>query len=188
MDQNRFRLDPPAVNRRNDVNVWKQALDNAHAQLEHQALRCVVIRSYYCVDRFRALLMSSVALCDRSRLLDCVPSGGHVSTVRPLLVQRSTGGRIEGTVRSTRLVHVEQCICWDFSIRAVGALVIRTRVRVCSSNGILGEHGCACRLTNLELLFKYGANAWKANLNHLEASTVTYAEPRAQYFSVICEG
>uniref|UniRef100_A0A7S0MSM4 Pre-mRNA-splicing factor SPF27 n=1 Tax=Pyramimonas obovata TaxID=1411642 RepID=A0A7S0MSM4_9CHLO len=79
MDQTRFRLDPPALNRRNDVNAWKQALNNAHSQLEHQALR----------------------------------------------------------------------------------------------------------LTNLELLFKYGANAWKANLNHLEASTITTTKVRDELKSQI---
>lgn len=64
VDQSRFRLEPPPLNRRNDVNAWKTALANARAQLEHQGLR----------------------------------------------------------------------------------------------------------MTNLELLFRYGANAWKAHINHLEAS------------------
>mmetsp|Transcript_47133 Transcript_47133/g.89986 ORF Transcript_47133/g.89986 Transcript_47133/m.89986 type:complete len:249 (-) Transcript_47133:332-1078(-) len=39
MDQTRFRLEPPPLNRRNDGNAWKSALNNASAQLEHQALR-----------------------------------------------------------------------------------------------------------------------------------------------------
>jgi len=72
MDQARFRLDPPALNRSNDVTAWKKSLDNAQTQLEHQSLR----------------------------------------------------------------------------------------------------------LANLELLFKYGGNAWKANLNHLEASIVTTVKTR----------
>ncbi|KAK9806831.1 hypothetical protein WJX72_004086 [[Myrmecia] bisecta] len=36
LDTTRYRLDPPPLARRNDVAAWKQALDNAHSQLEHQ--------------------------------------------------------------------------------------------------------------------------------------------------------
>jgi pre-mRNA-splicing factor SPF27 len=36
LDIVRYRLDEPPLNRRNDVAAWRAALDNAHAQLEHQ--------------------------------------------------------------------------------------------------------------------------------------------------------
>jgi pre-mRNA-splicing factor SPF27 len=39
LDTSRYRLDPPGPTKRNDFNAWKSALDNAHAQLEHQYLR-----------------------------------------------------------------------------------------------------------------------------------------------------
>ncbi|KAG2483169.1 hypothetical protein HYH03_017961 [Edaphochlamys debaryana] len=39
LDTVRYRLEPPPQTKRGDVNAWKQALDNAHAQLEHQHLR-----------------------------------------------------------------------------------------------------------------------------------------------------
>ncbi|PRW44378.1 pre-mRNA-splicing factor SPF27-like protein isoform A [Chlorella sorokiniana] len=36
MDTARYNLDPPPPTKRNDHNAWRTALDNAHAQLEHQ--------------------------------------------------------------------------------------------------------------------------------------------------------
>ncbi|GLI68509.1 hypothetical protein VaNZ11_012953, partial [Volvox africanus] len=39
LDTTRYRLDPPPQNRRGDVNAWREALNNAHSQLEHQHLR-----------------------------------------------------------------------------------------------------------------------------------------------------
>lgn len=39
LDTSRYRLDPPPQNKQNDPNAWRGALDNAHAQLEHQYLR-----------------------------------------------------------------------------------------------------------------------------------------------------
>ncbi|KAL6756456.1 Pre-mRNA-splicing factor SPF27 [Haematococcus lacustris] len=39
IDTSRFRLDPPAASKRNDLAAWKAALDNAHSQLEHQYTR-----------------------------------------------------------------------------------------------------------------------------------------------------
>ncbi|EFJ49955.1 hypothetical protein VOLCADRAFT_104101 [Volvox carteri f. nagariensis] len=39
LDTVRYRLDPPPQNKRGDVNAWRQALENAHSQLEHQHLR-----------------------------------------------------------------------------------------------------------------------------------------------------
>jgi hypothetical protein len=39
LDTGRYRLDPPSQARRNDVSAWSASLDNAHAQLEHQATR-----------------------------------------------------------------------------------------------------------------------------------------------------
>ena len=38
-DALRYRLDPPPQNKRNDVEAWGVAIDNARAQLEHQATR-----------------------------------------------------------------------------------------------------------------------------------------------------
>jgi pre-mRNA-splicing factor SPF27 len=40
-DTMRYRLDPPPQNKRSDVEAWKIAIDNAMAQLEHQATRVV---------------------------------------------------------------------------------------------------------------------------------------------------
>ncbi|KAK3238373.1 hypothetical protein CYMTET_51609 [Cymbomonas tetramitiformis] len=39
IDTARYALQQPPLNRRNDVGAWKQAVNNARAQLEHQALR-----------------------------------------------------------------------------------------------------------------------------------------------------
>ena len=36
MDTARYNLDPPPPTKRSDHNAWRAALDNAHAQLEHQ--------------------------------------------------------------------------------------------------------------------------------------------------------
>ena len=38
-DTLRYRLDPPPQNKRSDVDAWGAAIDNARAQLEHQATR-----------------------------------------------------------------------------------------------------------------------------------------------------
>ena len=46
LDQARFRLEPPPLNRRNDVGAWKTALANARAQLEHQGLRWASLPVY----------------------------------------------------------------------------------------------------------------------------------------------
>lgn len=40
LDIARYRLDEPPLNRRNDVTAWRDALENAHSQLEHQYNRC----------------------------------------------------------------------------------------------------------------------------------------------------
>ena len=42
MDTTRYRLDPPPLNRRNDISAWRAAVDNAHSQLEHQYNRRVL--------------------------------------------------------------------------------------------------------------------------------------------------
>lgn len=39
IDLARLELQPPPTNRTNDPVAWKEALNNAHAQLEHQYLR-----------------------------------------------------------------------------------------------------------------------------------------------------
>lgn len=39
MDTARYNLDPPPPTKRNDYTAWRAALDNAHAQLEHQQNR-----------------------------------------------------------------------------------------------------------------------------------------------------
>lgn len=36
MDTARYNLEPPPPAKRGDVASWRAALDNAHAQLEHQ--------------------------------------------------------------------------------------------------------------------------------------------------------
>jgi pre-mRNA-splicing factor SPF27 len=41
LDASRYRLDPQPQNRRGDAVAWRACLDNARAQLEHQANRCV---------------------------------------------------------------------------------------------------------------------------------------------------
>lgn len=41
MDTTRYRLDPPPLNRRNDMSAWRAAVENAHSQLEHQYNRRV---------------------------------------------------------------------------------------------------------------------------------------------------
>ncbi len=39
IDVARYRLDPPSLTQRNDVDVWQSVLDNARSQLEHQGNR-----------------------------------------------------------------------------------------------------------------------------------------------------
>lgn len=41
MDLTRYRLEPPAGPAETDVQAWREAVDNAHAQLGHQRCRCV---------------------------------------------------------------------------------------------------------------------------------------------------
>jgi pre-mRNA-splicing factor SPF27 len=43
MDTARYNLDPPPPTKRNDAAAWTAALDNAHAQLEHQYNRCLLM-------------------------------------------------------------------------------------------------------------------------------------------------
>lgn len=42
LDLSRYGLEPPPLNRRNDVGAWKNAVQNAKAQLQHQTLRFIV--------------------------------------------------------------------------------------------------------------------------------------------------
>jgi len=39
IDNTRYAVAAPPTNKKNDINVWKQALQNAHTQLEHLTLR-----------------------------------------------------------------------------------------------------------------------------------------------------
>jgi len=41
LDTTRYQLDPPLTNKINDIQAWKQALQNAESQLEHQYLRLI---------------------------------------------------------------------------------------------------------------------------------------------------
>lgn len=43
LDLSRYGLEPPPLNRRNDVGAWKNAVKNAKAQLQHQTLRFIVL-------------------------------------------------------------------------------------------------------------------------------------------------
>lgn len=39
IDTTRYKLETPPVSQKNSVNAWKNVLDNAYAQYEHQYLR-----------------------------------------------------------------------------------------------------------------------------------------------------
>ena len=43
MDTKRYNLDPPPAAKRNDYAAWRQSLDNAYSQLEHQYNRCAPV-------------------------------------------------------------------------------------------------------------------------------------------------
>lgn len=43
LDTTRYNLEPPAESERDDPEAWQRAVDNASAQLEHQAQRCAAI-------------------------------------------------------------------------------------------------------------------------------------------------
>jgi DNA repair ATPase RecN len=44
LDTTRYQLDPPPSSRQTDLAAWQKSIDNAQAQLEHQANRCVRAR------------------------------------------------------------------------------------------------------------------------------------------------
>lgn len=43
LDLSRYGLEHPPLNRCNDVGAWKNAIQNAKAQLQHQTLRFICI-------------------------------------------------------------------------------------------------------------------------------------------------
>eukprot|EP00966_Prymnesium_polylepis_P071343 1657410-Prymnesium_polylepis.1 len=123
LDTTRYQLDPPPSSRQTDLAAWQKSIDNAQAQLEHQANRCVRAR-----DQNN---------CTRG-------TGAHCNPAQPSYPR--VGRRVE------RAACISGGARW---------LVRAERVHC----------GFVCRISNLELLQKHGANAWRAHLNGLEAAS-----------------
>ena len=47
MDTSRYQLEPPAANKKNDLNAWKNAASTAWTQLQHQSIRCRFLSCFF---------------------------------------------------------------------------------------------------------------------------------------------
>lgn len=94
LDTSRYRLDPPPQARRNDYSAWRSALDNAHAQLEHQLLRIdnLELALKYSANNWRAQVQVDEAAVKRleEELAATRKAVDHINRERKMQ-QHSTG-------------------------------------------------------------------------------------------------
>ncbi len=81
LDTSRYRLEPPPMTKRNDPNAWKAALDNAHAQLEHQYTR---------IQNLELLLKNGDKVCELRKHMRTHTDATHPRICVRIHTQRQT--------------------------------------------------------------------------------------------------